>query len=232
MQTIFQSTFDEGFEDFQGIRELTVPKGWTPDWVDGHEPGVLHRPEYDQKKSPQPEVHSGNFAANFFTVHATHDACLYRKFKVGKKKGVRFRAFVMGISHEDDLVTDGGHGMRIGIDPSGGTDFSALTVVYGDYYSSYMKGHKFGDKEYKEGKWVEVSSEAVSEEDEVTVFLHSKCDYAVDINASHWDDLVLEVGEPSEVNPPKPKDIKVGELSFGQLVGLIRRMIREEMGGS
>jgi hypothetical protein len=231
METFFQTTFDEGFEDYKKIRELTVPKGWTPAWVDGNEPGVLHRPEYDQKdkQAGQPEVHTGRFAANFFTVHATHDACLYRTFKVGKGKGVRARVMVMGVSHEDDMVTDGGHGMQVGIDATGGTDFTALSAVYGDWYSSYMKGKKFGDMEYKERKWVEVGVDAISEAEEITVFLHSKADFAVDINASHWDDFVLEVGDPSEVTPPKPKDIKVGEMSLGQLVGLIQRVVREEL---
>jgi hypothetical protein len=231
MHTIFKTSFESGFEDYQGIGELTVPKDWTPDWVDGNEPGVLHRPEYDRKdkQAGQPEVYSGRYAANFFTVHATHDACLYRKFKVGKGKGVRIRAMVMGVSHEDNGVTDGGHGMRLGIDPSGGTDFTALSVVYGLYYSSYMKGLRYGDRRYQEGKWVEVTAEAVSQADEITVFMHSKCDFAVDINASHWDDLEVQIGEPNEVEPPERKDIKVGDLSLGQLVGLIRRVVKEEM---
>ena len=230
MQTIFKSSFEEGFEYYHGIGELTVPKNWTPDWVDGNEPGVLHRPEYasKDKNKGQPEIHSGRFAANFFTVHATHDGCLYRTFRVGKGSGVRVRAMVMGISHGDNLITDGGHGMRLGIDPSGGKDFTALSVVYGDYYSSYMKSRRFGAKRYQEGKWVEVSVEAIAQEDEITVFMHAKCDFAVDINASHWDDLELAVGQASEVTPPKPKDIKVGELSLGQLVGLIRRIVKEE----
>jgi hypothetical protein len=234
METFFETTFDEGFEDYRGIRELTCPKGWTPDWVQGHEPGVLHRPEYDQKdkQAGQPEVHTGRFAANFFTAHATHDACLYRSFKVGEGKGVRARVMVMGISHEDDLVTDGGHGMQVGIDPTGGTDFTALSAVYGDWYSSYMKGDRFGDNEYEENKWVEVSVDAVSEADEITVFLHAKADFAVDINASHWDDFRLEVGDASEVTPPEPKEIRVGELSLGQLVGLIQRVVREELDAS
>lgn len=233
MDTVFQSSFDEGFYDFQGIGELTCPNGWTPDWIEfEHDPpGVLHRPEYDFKDSQlgQPEVHSGRWAATFNTRHATHDGCLYRKFQVGKGKGVRARIWTMGVSHEDDMKTDGGHGMRVGIDPTGGEDHTDLTVVYGDWYSSYMKGSQFGDMRYREGKWVEISSEVVSGAEEITVFLHARADFAVDINASHWDDFVLEVGDASEVTPPKPKDVKVADLSLGQLVGLIRRTIKEEM---
>lgn len=233
METFFQSSFEEGFYDYKGIGELTCPNDWTPDWIDGDAPGVLHRPEYDlkDKQKGQPEVHSGRFAANFFTAHATHDGCLYRKFQVGKGKGVRVRVMTMGVSHEDDMVTDGGHGMRVGIDPTGGEDHTDLSVVYGDWYSSYMKGKKFGAQEYREGKWVEVSAETVSEVDEVTVFLHSRADFAVDINASHWDDFVVEVGDASEIPPPKPKEIKVADLSLGQLIGLIKKTIKEEAGG-
>ena len=241
METFFQSSFEEGSYDYQPegaprpVGELTCPIGWTPQWIefDDDPPGILHRPEYDMKDKQQghPEVHSGRFAATFNTRHATHDGCLYRKFKVGKGKGVRVRVMAMGISHEDDMVTDGGHGMRVGIDPTGGEDHTALSVVYGDWYSSYMKDKKFGAQQYKEGKWVEVSAETVSKAEEVTVFLHARADFGVDINASHWDDLVIEVGDASEIPPPKRKEIKVADLSLGQLVGLIRRTIKEEADG-
>jgi hypothetical protein len=231
MRTIFKTSFEAGFEDFEGIGELTVPKDWTPDWLspEKHVPGKLHRPEYDMKDkfAGQPEVHSGRFAANFFTVHSTHDACLYRTFDVEKGEAVRVRAMVMSVSHEDDNVTHGGHGMRLGIDPSGGTKFDALNVVYGDFYSSYMTGTEHGEKRYEERKWVEVTAEAIAESDVITVFMHSRADFAVNINASHWDDLEVEVGSPSEVDPPKPEHVKIESLTLEQLSDYIQLKIEQ-----
>jgi hypothetical protein len=226
MDTFFQSSFEEGFADYKGIGELTCPKGWTPGWVQGSKPGVLHRPEYDAKDAEkgQPEVRTGRFAANFFTTHATHDACLYRKFKVGKDTGVRASVWCMNVSHEDDLVTDGGHGMRIGIDPTGGTDHTSLSVLYGPWWSSYMK--EFG---WEERKWRRVAVDAIAEADEITVFLHARADWAVDINASHWDDFELEVGDADEVSPPEREELDVGKLSIGQLTQLVQDIVREEL---
>jgi hypothetical protein len=234
METIFKTSFEAGFEDYEGIGELTVPKGWTPDWLDlaKHEPGKLHRPEYDHKDkfAGQPEVHSGRFAANFFTVFSTHDACLYRTFDVKKGEAVRVRAMVMSVCHDKDKSL-GGHGMRLGIDPTGATKFDGLNVRYGKYYSTYMTGAEHGSKRYEEGKWVEVTAEAIAEADQVTVFLHSKADFAVQISASHWDDVVVEVGAPTEIDPPKPEYIKFGELTLEQLTDLIKLTIKQEKDG-
>jgi hypothetical protein len=224
MDTFFKTSFDEGFYDYQGIRELTCPNGWTPRWVQGTKPGKNHRPEYDSKdhKRGQPEVLTGRYAANFFTVHATHDACLYAKFRVGAGKGVRAGVWSMNVTRDRD-GSDGGHGMQIGIDPTGGTDHTSPTVVYGDWWSSYMD-------EWKSREWHQVTVDAISETDEITVFLRSKCDFPVDINASHWDDFVLEIGQPDEVKPPeKKKDKPIGDLTLEQLEQIVKRIVGEEL---
>jgi len=224
METFHKTSFDGGFYDYQGIGELTCPNGWAPRWVQGTEPGRNHRPEYDAKdrKLGQPEVRTGRYAANFFTVHATHDGCLYTKFWAGTGRGVRASVWCMNITRDQD-GSHGGHGMQIGIDPTGGTDHTAESVLYGDWWSSYMD-------EWKEGEWHQVTVDAVSQADEITVFLHSKCDFPVDISASHWDDFELQVGEPDEVQPPEPKkDKPIGDLTLEQLEQLVRRIVREEL---
>jgi hypothetical protein len=230
MQTVFSSSFEEGFYDYQGIGELTCPYGWTPSWVQGPGGGKLHRPEYDAKDrdKSQPEVRTGRYAANFFTVYATHDGCLYRKFRVGAGKLVRASVWCMNVTNSKD-GPDGGHGMRLGIDPAGGTNHLGMNVVYGDYWSSYMKGSEGG---WKERKWKQVDVETISQADEITVFLHAKCDYPADINASHWDDFVLDVGEvPPDYEPPDLSIAgaqKIGDMNLAQLEELIRRIAREE----
>lgn len=225
MQKVFESSFEEGFYDYQGIGELTCPNDWTPAWRPTVGPGILHRPEYDAKDAGigQPEVRTGRYAANFFTVHATHDGCLYRKFKVGKGNGVRASVWCMGVTFDRENKPSGGHGMRVGIDPTGGVDHTASTVLYGDYWSSYMP-------EWKERVWHQVDVEAVAEADEITVFLHAKNDYPVVISASHWDDFVLEVGGADEVTPPEPPPLDISKLTQEQLESLIRKIVQEELG--
>ena len=118
----------------------------------------------------------------------------------------------MGITR-DQTGTHGGAGMQVGIDPAGGADHTAESVLYGDWWSSRME-------EWSEGQWREV-----------TVFPRLKCDFPVDINASHWDDFELLVGEPDEIHPPEPEtDVPVGDLTLEQLEPIIRRIVREELG--
>ncbi|MBN1639943.1 MAG: hypothetical protein JXA09_01815 [Anaerolineae bacterium] len=219
MKTVFQSSFEEGFYDYQGIGELTCPNGWTPRWVRGPAGGILHRPEYAPKDRHlgHPEVHTGRYAAGFYTVYATHDACLYRKFRVGAGKLVRASAWCMNVTHSAG-GRDGGHGMRVGIDPTGGEDHTALSVEYGGWWSSYLP-------EWRERAWHEVGVETVSEGDVVTLFLHAKCDYAADINASHWDDVKLEVAEGTPV--PPLQDARYPSLE--QIEEVVRRVFREEL---
>jgi hypothetical protein len=226
METIYQTSFDQGFYDYKRTGELTCPNGWTPQWVQGEGGGVLHRPEYDAKdrEKGQPEVRTGRYAANFFTVHATHDGCLYRRFKVGKGKLIRAAVWCMNVSNSKN-GKHGGHGMQIGIDPLGGQDHTALTVKYGEWWSSHME-------DWKEREWRKVEVEVISQTDEITVFLHAKCDYPADINASHWDDLKIETSDVvpvSEIPDVVPVAPPSEYPTLQQIEEIVRRVVQEEL---
>lgn len=226
MQKVFASSFEEGFYDYNGISELTCPNGWTPVWTKTQGKGLMHRPEFDMKdkQKGQPEVRTGRYAANFFTTYATHDAALYRRFRVGVGRGIRASVWCMGVTH-DPLGIDGGHGMQIGIDPTGGTDHTAPTVIYGDWWSSYMK-----DQGWKERLWKQVSTEAVSQADEITIFLRARCDYKAEINASHWDDFEIEIGAASEIKPRLTTPAtEPNAMTLAQLEAYIRQIVRDEL---
>jgi hypothetical protein len=224
MQQVYRSSFGDGFYDYQGIGELTCPKGWTPTWLPSTGQGVLHRPEFDAKDRHlgHSEVRNGRYAANFFTVFATHDAALYRRFRIGAGKGIRASVWCMNVTR-DSHGRPGGHGMQIGIDPTGGIDHTAESVVYGDYWSSYMEG-------WKEREWRQVDTETVSQSDDITVFLRARCDYKVEINASHWDDFVIEVGDASEVKVPETVPVAPSAMTAAQLEAFIRQIVRDELG--
>lgn len=220
MQTVFRSSFEEGAYDYQGVLQLTCPTGWTPRWVDGSASASLHRPEYvvkDQERG-HPETRTGRFSASFYTLFATHDACLYRKFRVAPEVLVRATVWAMNVSNSQG-GRDGGHGMRIGIDPTGGEDHTAPSVVYGDWWSSYMP-------DWQEREWRELSVETRAASEVVTVFLHGKCDYAADVNASYWDDFQLQVGD---VAPEPPADRERTYPTLAQIEEIVRRVVREEL---
>jgi hypothetical protein len=76
-----------------------------------------------------------------------------------------------------------------------------------------------------------VTVETVAQSDEITVFLHAKCDFPVAINASHWDDLLLESGKVSEATEPLPSQ-PVQPASYptlDQIEQVVRRVVREEL---
>jgi hypothetical protein len=220
MQTVFRSSFEEGSYDYQGIPQLTCPTGWTPHWIDGPASGILHRPEYEVKDRERghPETRTGRYSASFYTVFATHDACLYRKFRVSSGKLVRASVWAMNVSNSRG-GRDGGHGMQVGIDPAGGEDHTAPSVVYGGWWSSYMP-------DWQEREWRELSIEAMAATDVVTVFLHAKCDYAADVNASYWDDFQLQTGN---AEPELPADDGRTYPTLAQIEEIVRRVVREEL---
>jgi hypothetical protein len=220
MRTVFQSSFEEGSYDYQGILQLTCPTGWTPHWLDSPTSAVLHRPEYDVKDQERghPEIRTGRFSASFYTVFSTHDACLYRKFRVPPQMLVRATVWGMNVSNSHG-GRDGGHGMRVGIDPTGGEDHTAPSVVYGEWWSSYLPG-------WQERAWQELCVAARAEAEVVTVFLHAKCDYAADINASYWDDFQLQVGD-ADAQPTADEERAYPTLA--QIEEIVRRVVREEL---
>jgi hypothetical protein len=221
METVFQSSFEEGSYAYQGVRQLTCPTGWTPQWMDESADGMLRRPHYELKdrQHGHPEVRTGRFSASLYTVFATHDACLYRKFRVGRGKLVRATAWAMNVTNSHG-GRDGGHGMRVGIDPAGGERHTAPSVTYGEWWSSYMP-------EWRECEWHELAVETCAEGDVITVFLHAKCDYAADINASHWDDFELQIGDAAP--PLAPNDGEI-HATLAQIEEIVRRVVREELG--
>jgi len=80
----------------------------------------------------------------------------------------------------------------VGIDPTGGTNPSAPSVVWSDGYHIYN------------GYCQELSVEATAEADTVTVFLRSKTLWPFKHNDAYWDDAALVVVEDEPDEPPEP----------------------------
>lgn len=191
MEEIFRDGFENGYyhadDPYSGeneVNELECPEGWIPDWIQGTAPGENHRPEYKPRVGTE-EVQFGNKCVGIHTTSASHDGVLYRQLSVLSGATVRATAWAMGKG-------DGGHGMVVGIDPTGGTDFKSQNVAWGDWWSTDVP-------DWVEGAWAEIDCETVAESSKVTVFLRTTARYA-NSNAAHFDEVVIE----SDATPPIP----------------------------
>jgi hypothetical protein len=203
---IFRDGFESGFYDYQDEGELTCPNGWVPDWDEGGGGEFPYaRPEYDAKDANlgHTEVYEGRYSAGFQTVHARHNAVLWRRGNVFPGTAVRARAMTMIESRNNDNDADGGMGCRVGIDPTGGTDFRADRVVWSPWWAVY-------DPDFKQREWVqlEVGGDfgAIATENYVTIFLYQHTDHPADINAGHWDSVELDGYRDGGTTPPPGGD--------------------------
>jgi len=186
--TIIQDGFENGFTPYQGIGELTVPAGWVPTWVQGTEPGVLVRIEV--QKAGAAQTRSGTGAVAIHSRSATIDGALYRRMSP-VAIGSDVVASVWCLKTEGAM----GHGMQIGIDPTGGTDHTASRVVWSSWYSEYAS-------DYAINAWRLRVVNTTAQAEQITVFLRSKLDFAADRSHAHFDDVTVEVTEPA--TPPVP----------------------------
>jgi hypothetical protein len=191
MKEIFNDGFegefyyaDDPYEPEQNVSELECPVGWTPDWTPSTAPGINHRPEY-KPRTNTPEVNFGEKCVGIHTTTSSHDGVLYRSFAVPSGLKVRATAWAMGKG-------DGAHGMAVGIDPTGGIDFSSPNVVWGEWWSTDVPG-------WIEGAWAKIGSELISFNSHITVFLRTTARIA-NSNAAHFDEISLAV--EGEITPP------------------------------
>lgn len=203
MQTIYQDGFENGFyfaddpySGAQNVSELECPIGpdgvrWAPVWVQGTEPGKNVRFEVKPKRLPQPEVRSGEQAIGIHTSSASHDGCIYRKLSVPAGAKVRLSAWVMGKS------VNAQHALRIGIGGPNETDHRSENIVWSEWWADHMAGYQ--------GTWKQLTIEAVPGVSAMTLWLHTKCDYAGNA-AGHFDDIYVEAEEGTQPPTPPPPD--------------------------
>lgn len=189
-ETIYQTSMDEGFYDYEGVAELTVPNGAVPIWEhDGSPAAHLPRPEYDKRS--EPHVHTPPNAAGMFSMSSTMEAAIM--FEVaGIAPGTEVRASVYAMARD---AAGSGLGMRIGIateDPDEGaieveTPDGKFTgalddlAVWGEWQSNTSDG-------IWERLWAPV---VVATGSRVWVLLNGRKDWAAPAH-THWDDLIVE----------------------------------------
>jgi len=192
--------FEDGFSD-RGAGEVSVANGWHPWYQDG--PGQLEgyyrRPEYkpeDAARYGTRRIHSGNWAQKQFNTYATHNAGILQQVKVTNGSRLTFSVWVQAWSSQNPdpgtVVDPGNYRVYIGLDPTGGTDWSSPNVVWSEPRMEY-------------NTWMRLEVKATAKADTITVFLRGQPEFRNQFNDSYWDDACLTVVRPTPKATSTPK---------------------------
>lgn len=214
------SGFEEGFHVQGAAQEVSVANGWTAWWVQGSRQqtnqGYLVRPEYkaeDGNLFGYRRVHSGQFAQKFFNSFSTHDSGLFQVIDVTAGINLQFTAWVQtwstGSDDPEQVVEPGDYQVSVGIDPTGGTNPLASSVIW-------------SEPQFSNNSWTQLMVAAQAQSDQVTVFTRGAPQYRVKHNDSYWDDLSLiqieALPEPTPVAPPEAQPTPPEEVPDSYVV--------------
>ncbi|MDT8305428.1 MAG: hypothetical protein RRC07_05785 [Anaerolineae bacterium] len=185
--------------------------GWTPYWR-SHNPAdpehIIAMPEYkpaDSVWTDPKRVRTGTAAQAYFTFWRTHEAGFYQQVSVTAGEAYCFSIWGHSWSAKDSPGEDGGDAysgpdygnfrQRVGINPTGGTDWQSSDIVWGplrlqyDFYEPFVVT-------------------ATAESDTITVYAYSQPEWAMKHNDAYWDDANLRRVEP--VLPDGPLSLVTG----------------------
>lgn len=135
-------------------------------------------------------VHSGGRALSY-TIHwRTFQSGFYQQVS-GVTPGATYRASAWGhmwsTNDPEDMTSDFGVQMRVGVNPNGGTNWEGSNVVW----SSVVDARD---------AYQEMSVETVANSDTITVFIYARPMSCVYQSDAYWDDisLVLVSGAPAD----------------------------------
>ncbi len=203
-ELLFFEDFDTGFDG----PDQRVARGWQP-WSLPHLCSVegsgmaCQTPEYKQSSPagayPDRVRGEGGNAQQWFTVWSGHFAGIARRITVPAHARLEVGAWASAWSSSDDdpHATSSATRVRIGIDPAGGTEPGAASVVWGEPLDP------------PNAVFVEVPV-LVGEDDgsgEVTIYIASDPQFAVKHNNIYIDDVYVRyLGSAAPALPTAPGD--------------------------
>jgi LysM repeat protein len=190
-----------------------VPNGWKAWWAQSA--NTLYKPAYELESHP-PHVRQGAWAARFYTAYTNHDAGLYQQVAVTQGATYRFVIWGFTWSTQNPVVgtpSEADSTLRVGIDPTGGTDPFAASVVW-------SAGIVARDTYQK------LTVEAAAKAATITVFVRNTTAWPVARNDAFWDDAELKVvggaaAQPTAAAPQPtaaPSSVKATPDANGRIV--------------
>jgi LysM repeat protein len=211
--------FEPPFTTRNSDATIQVANGWEPWYVTGGGSSAINaRPEY--LPAPASRIRSGSGAQEFNTFFATHTAGVYQRVTtVTPGTELRFSVWVWvwsSATFEDPNVSEDPNGVtvRVGIDPTGGTNAQSPNVVW-------SQGVEFYDE------FRELSVVATASGPAVTVFVRSEVENFVGTNNIYLDDASLlpagqvpptavpPTGVPTTPVPPSPTPFPIEPTQEG-----------------
>jgi len=143
-----------------------------------------------------PRIRSGSDSQVYFSFFETHDAGIFQQVSdITPGTELRFSifAYVLSTQQNDLNISEfpGGVAVRVGVDPTGGTDPLASTVQYSEAAIFYDAFRQY-------------STIVEAQSDTVTVFIRSTISDPVQFTYIYLDDAVLEITPDSQ--PPDEPD--------------------------
>jgi LysM repeat protein len=213
-QNLLQNSGFEGGWHWQGDSFLgKVADGWVAWWVDDAAGKDQSDPTFWKNQRPEygligleywipDQIHGGRQSLQYGKRYATHTAGAYQQV-TGIPHGtkIRFSAWGFVYGKDPDPSRSPGYArMKVGIDPTGGTNPFSPNVAWSGIVNPIAVGSG--------SAWREMSIEAVAAGSAVTVFLYSSPEWPMnDALTSQWDDAQLIVtGQATEptTTPPAP----------------------------
>ena len=227
MPIIFTENFTGATKHFQGIQEITVPEEWNAFWYtnDGEDGKKRARPEMRviadvPPYQDPPRIPAGESnAMQWFTFYAPHACGIQRQiYNIEPETNITARAMYHAwSSNEDDPHFSTGEDSwamyaRIGIDPTGGTDPRANTVVWSEeayHFDTYAP--------------LEVTTKTISPT--ITIFIVTTAKWGL----KHNDAYVAQLEISTYDENPQPPQPEIATLLHDILatVNAIEQMLKE-----
>lgn len=185
-------------EPNQYCERVKVAVDWHPYWRSAPRTEVWEniQPEYVPSLPHEmpPRVRSGEKSQHYFSFWSTHEAGFYQQVTAVPGGEYCFNiwghAWSARVTPPGFLSDPNDHGhlhQRVGIDPTGGTDWQNPNIIWSDERMQYDEFGLFSIK-------------AVAQSDIVTVFAYSRPDIPVKHNDVYWDDATLVVNKHMSVD--------------------------------
>ncbi len=186
--------FEGNFVALDGADPRNVAESWTP-WhvaATSNSPSFAnHDPNYDEE-TDRIRLDEAGKAQKYFTLFATHQGGIYQEVD-SLTSGTTYRfsiyAYVWSSSFEDTEVSEdpGDVVLRVGIDPSGGTDGASDDIVWSTAATFFYDAYR------------QYAVIATAESTGITVFVESTVGEPRANNYIYLDDAVLEVASETIV---------------------------------